>query len=117
MGRQQLPPQIKKVDATDRKTGKSVVRYQLTVDAGKSAVGKRRQVRRRYGSEREAREALAKITGGVVDGTFVARSVLTVEEACEDWLAGMHNIEPTTRAAYTHSSLYVIGTETCRFSS
>ncbi|MGO9182675.1 tyrosine-type recombinase/integrase [Mycobacterium sp.] len=103
MTRQQLPPQIKKVDVTDRTTGKRVVRYQLTVDAGKSADGRRRQVRRRYPSEREARQALAKITGGVVDGTFVARSVLTIEQACRDWLAGMHDIEPTTRAAYTHA--------------
>jgi integrase len=101
--RQQLPPQIKKVDVTDRKTGKRVVRYQLTVDAGKSAIGGRRQVRRRYASEREARNALAKITGGALDGTFVARSALTIEQACRDWLAGMHDIEPTTRAAYTHA--------------
>jgi hypothetical protein len=66
MTRQQLPPQIKKVDVADRKTGKGkrVVRYQLTVDAGKSADGRRRQVRRRYASEREARDALAKISAG-----------------------------------------------------
>ena len=34
MGRQQLPPQIRKLDVADRKTGKTIVRYQLTVDAG-----------------------------------------------------------------------------------
>jgi integrase len=79
------------------------VRYQLTVDAGKSADGKRRQVRRRYVSEREACNALAKISGGAVDGTFVARSALTIERACQEWLAGMHDIEPTTRAAYIHA--------------
>ncbi|WP_224112156.1 tyrosine-type recombinase/integrase [Mycobacterium avium] len=87
----------------DRRTGKSVVRYQVTVDAGKAADGRRRQVRRRYRTENEAREGLAKITGGVVEGSFVARSALTVEQACRDWLAGMHDIEPTTRAAYTHA--------------
>lgn len=103
MSRQQLPPQIKKVTVTDRKTGKRVVRYQLTVDAGKSGDGKRRQVRRRYASERQARKALAEITGGVIDGTFVARSAVTIEQVCRDWLAGMHDIEPTTRAAYTHA--------------
>src|SRR5271156_7100402 len=86
--RQQLPPQIKKIDVTDRKTGKRVVRYQLTVDAGKSADGRRRQVRRRYASEREARQALAKITGGAVGGTFVARSALTIEQGCRDGLLG-----------------------------
>lgn len=103
MTRQQLPPQIRKVEIHDRKTGRTVGRYQLAVDAGKSVDGRHRQVRRRYSSEREARDALAKITGGVVDGTFVARSVLTIEQACRHWLAGMHDIEPTTRAAYTHA--------------
>jgi len=34
MARQQLPPQIKKIKGGDRKTGKSVVRYQVTVDTG-----------------------------------------------------------------------------------
>ncbi|MGV7524069.1 Arm DNA-binding domain-containing protein [Mycobacterium kansasii] len=81
MSRQQLQPQIRKVEVVDRSTGKRAVRYQVTVDSGKSADGKRRQVRRRYASEREARDALAKITGGVVDGTFVARSALTIEQA------------------------------------
>lgn len=32
--RQQLPPQIKKITIKDRSTGKDVVRYQVTVDAG-----------------------------------------------------------------------------------
>ena len=103
MGRQQLPPQIKKVEVLDRTSGKTVVRYQVTVDAGKGPSGRRQQVRRRYPTEREARKALAEITGGVVDGTFVVRSVLTVEQSCKEWLAGMHGIEPTTRAAYQHA--------------
>jgi len=34
MARQQRPPQIKKITITDRKTGKSLVRYQITVDTG-----------------------------------------------------------------------------------
>jgi hypothetical protein len=32
LGRNQLPPQIKKVEVLDRRTGKAVLRYQLTVD-------------------------------------------------------------------------------------
>lgn len=44
--RQQLPPQIKKIAVTDRSTGKSVVRYELAVDAGVNPEsGKRRQIR------------------------------------------------------------------------
>jgi integrase len=104
MSRQQLPPQIKKVTVADRKTGKPVVRYQVTVDAGTNpASGKRQQVRRRYATERLARDSLAEIQNGVTTGTFVSRSTLTVEQACADWLAGRHSIRPTTRAAYEHA--------------
>ncbi len=91
------------VHDSDRKTGKTFVRYQVTADAGKGADGKRRKVRRRYATERDARNSLAEITGGVVDGTFVARSSLTIEQICADWLAGMDGIEPTTRAAYENA--------------
>ena len=46
--RQQLPPQIRKIEVKDRSSGKPVTRYQVTMDAGQDpATGKRRQVRRR----------------------------------------------------------------------
>jgi hypothetical protein len=45
MSRRQLPPQIKKIEVVDRTTGKTVVRYQLTADAGVNHdAGKRQQV-------------------------------------------------------------------------
>ena len=63
MGRQQLPPQIKKIEVIDRKTGKTVVRYRLAASAGVNVeTGKRQQVLRHYATEREARAALAEIT-------------------------------------------------------
>ena len=75
MSRQQLPPQIKKIEVTDRKAGKTVVRYQVTVDAGiNTETGKRQQVRRRYGTEKLAREALAEIAQqAAIDASFRAR--------------------------------------------
>jgi integrase len=104
MSRQQLPPQIKKIEVVDRKAGKKVVRYELTVDAGTNPeTGKRQQIRRRYATERLARDALAEIQNDTATGTFVSRSTLTVDRACADWLAGRHSIRPTTRAAYEHS--------------
>jgi integrase len=104
MSRRQLPPQIKKIEVVDRKTGKTVVRYRLAASAGVNAeTGKRQQVLRHYATEREARAALAEITDAATKGTFVSRSTLTVERACADWLAGRHSIRPTTRAAYEHS--------------
>jgi integrase len=95
--RQQLPPQIKKMSVKDRATGKTVVRYQVTVDAGHDPeTGRRRQVRRRFVTEKEARDELASLQGGVNAGTYVHTSKLTVDQACEGWLASKHSLKPST---------------------
>jgi integrase len=95
--RQQLPPQIKKVVVRDRSTGKSVVRYQLTVDAGHDPEsGRRRQVRRRFATEANARTELAALQAGVAAGTYVHASRLTMKEACESWLLSKHALKPST---------------------
>jgi integrase len=79
MTRQQLPPQIKKITVADRRTGKPVVRYQVTVDTGTNQqTGRRQQARRRYTTEREARTALAEIADAAAKGQFVSRSSVTV---------------------------------------
>lgn len=99
MGRQQLPPQIKKVVVRDRKTGKSVVRYQLTVDAGVNGeTGRRQQVRRRYATERLARDALAEVTDAAREGTFVPKRSTTVREVCENYVKGRHKLRATSKA-------------------
>src|ERR1700677_1910696 len=99
MSRNQLPPQIKKIEVLERKTGKPVVRYQLRVDGGvNAATGQRQQVKRRYATEREARDALAKISDQASQDTFVARSAITIEKACKDYLAGRHNLRESARA-------------------
>jgi integrase len=99
MSRQQLPPQIRKVEVLDRKSGKTVVRYELRADGGLDPVtGQRRQVKRRYDSEKAARAALAEIGDQAVKGTFVARAALTVEQICADYLIGRHNLRQTSSA-------------------
>jgi integrase len=104
MGRQQLPPQIKKIDVLDRRTGKTVVRYQVTLDAGENPeTGKRHQVRRRYGTEKQARDALAEIGQQAAADMFVPRKAVTVEELCADWLTSLHNARPTTLNAYRYA--------------
>jgi len=97
--RRQLPPQIRRVELAQRAGSKPVFRYQLTVDTG-TADGKRKQLRRRYRTEKEARAALAEIQGQVASGTYVQPSTLTVEQACTDWLRSRHKIRPTTAAGY-----------------
>jgi integrase len=99
--RRQLPPQIKKISVKDRSSGKSVVRYQVTVDSGQDAVsGKRRQVRRRFTTEASARAELATLLAGVVAGTYVHASKLTVDQACEAWLLSKHSLKPSTLAGH-----------------
>jgi integrase len=97
MSRQQLPPQIKKISAKDRGTGKAVIRYQLVVDTGTNPdTGKRRQIRRRFTTEAEARAELAKVQGAVTAGVYVHTSKLTVDQACDAWLASKHSLKPST---------------------
>lgn len=99
--RRQLPPQIRRVELARRAGNKPVVRYQLTVDTG-IVEGKRQQFRRRYRTEKEARAALAEIQGPVNAGSYVQPSMLTVEQACADWLQSRHKIRPTTAAGYEY---------------
>jgi integrase len=99
--RQQLPPQIKKVQVTDRRIGKTVLRYELTVDAGRDPEsGKRRQIRRRYATEAAARAELASVQAGVTAGTYVHSSRLTMDQACGAWLASKHSLKESTLAGH-----------------
>lgn len=101
--RQQLPPQIKKIELATRVKGKPAVRYQLTVDTGVDPeTGRRKQFRKRFKTEDAARDELSKILSNVAQGTHVHDSSLTVDNACANWLAG-RRIRPTTLAAYTHA--------------
>lgn len=83
----------------DRKTGKSVVRYQVTVDTGiDQQTGRRQQARRRYATEREARTALAEIADSTAKGQFVSRSSVTVDTMCTEYLAGRHNLRASSKS-------------------
>jgi integrase len=101
MTRNQLPPQIKKVSVTDRKTGKTVARYELRADGGVNpATGQRQQVKRRFDTEKQARDALSRIGNQAVTGAFVARKSITVDTLCEDWLNSLHHARATTVTHY-----------------
>lgn len=108
MPRAQLPPQIRKITIRDRKTGKSLTRYQVTVDTGTRTVVKknadgttgtvtrRTQTRRRYATESEARIALAETINSVNNGVYVHTSQLTLQAAIETWLESKHSLKPST---------------------
>ncbi len=109
--RQQLPPQIKKISVTDRATGKPDVRYQVTADAGVDPeTKKRKQIRRRFTTEKAARDELAAVQGGVKAGTYVHRSAATVDDVCEAWLLSRHNLKASTIAGH-RSKLKVLRAE------
>ncbi|MCV7230390.1 site-specific integrase [Mycolicibacterium komossense] len=93
--RRQLPPQIKRIELADRASGRPVIRYQLTVDVG-LVDGKRKQLRKRFATEREARDALDAVRGDVAKGTYVHPSKVTLADACESWLAAKHGLKPST---------------------
>jgi integrase len=84
--------------------GKFVVRYQVTVDAGRNPQSrKRQQVRRRYTTEKQARDSLAEITQQASTDAFVPRKAVTVDDLCKEWLASLHNARATTVNAYRYS--------------
>jgi integrase len=53
-------------------------------------------VRRRFATEKAARDELASVQGGVTTGTYVHASKLTAEQACEAWLMAKHALKPST---------------------
>ncbi|MBB3038991.1 tyrosine-type recombinase/integrase [Hoyosella altamirensis] len=96
MARQQLPPQIRKITVTDRRTSKKVPRYQVTVDTGTNDEGRRKQTRKRFTTEKDARDYLASTQAAVAAGTYVSRSKRTVRQAIDEWLASKHNLKAST---------------------
>lgn len=88
---------FKKVQVRNRTSGKAETRYEVLTDAGKDPVtGKRRQVRRRFKTEKEARAALSEVRSEAAKGTFVARKTLTVADAVDAYLAARHNLRATS---------------------
>ncbi len=74
-------------------------RWEVRTDVGEPD-GTRRQVRRRYRTERDARRADAKTVTQVAEGTFVARHEQTVAAFLTDWVDGRIDLRSTTRHHY-----------------
>jgi len=101
MARQQLPPQIKKIELDRKERGKPVVRYQLTVDVGVDPItGKRKQIRRRFETEAKARAELAKVQGDVGRRTYVHDRATTVADVIDNYLTSKHALKPSTAHGY-----------------
>ncbi|MFC9786475.1 tyrosine-type recombinase/integrase [Rhodococcus sp. NPDC127528] len=99
--RQQLPPQIRKIELATRERGKPAVRYQVTVDTGVDPEsGRRKQHRRRFRTEEHARSELARIQSEVASGTHVHARTITVSEVIDGWLLSKHSLKPSTAHGY-----------------
>ena len=99
MPRQQLPNGIKRIELSSRKNGRPSVRYEVVVDVG-MVDGKRHQSRKRFKTEQEARNHLARAIDQRASGTYVSKRRDTVEDVCEEWLRGRSGIKPTTLRGY-----------------
>lgn len=108
MSRNQLPPQIRKIELSSRHNGRPEVRYEVRVDLGTDAHGSRRQSRKRYATEAQARAALATTSGQVANGTYVLPQGDTVREVVDRWLLGRSGITASTLAGYRDYSQPVI---------
>jgi len=51
-------------------------------------------------TEKEARDALDGVRGEVAKGTYVHPSIVTVEDACANWLMSRHGIKPKSKSGY-----------------
>lgn len=101
MARQQLPPQIKKIELGRIERGKPVIRYQLTVDVGVDPeTGKRKQIRKRFPTESAARDELARVQATVKAGTYIHDRGVTVAEVIDNYLTSKHALKPSTASGY-----------------
>jgi integrase len=103
--RRQLPPQIRRIELASLAKGKHVI--QLTVDVG-IVDAKGKQIQRRYATEQQSRDELAKIRGGLVKGTCVRPRSVSVATVVNWGLSGPAGREATTAAVNRHYTTRVI---------
>jgi integrase len=80
------------------KNGK--VSWEFRADIGVKPDGSRDRRRFTFRTQAEARDELRRITTEVTKGTYVKRSDLTVDQACDQWLAGRRGIRAVTLYGY-----------------
>lgn len=82
------------------KTGS--VTYEFRADVGSKPDGTRDRRRFTFRTLTEARREYRRITSEVAANTYTRKSAITVDEACDDWLAGRRGIRRVTLQGYTH---------------
>ena len=77
-----------------------VVSYWFQIDVGTKPDGTRDRRKFSYPPKAEARKALRRIATEVSSGTYSKPTAITVNEACDDWLAGRRGIRRVTLYSY-----------------
>lgn len=77
------------------------MRYQLTVDTGiDPGTGRRKQLRKRFATEDEARAELSRVQNEVAQGVHVHARKATVADIIDGWLLSKHSLKPSTANGY-----------------
>ncbi|MED5812938.1 tyrosine-type recombinase/integrase [Mycolicibacterium sp. 050232] len=76
------------------------VTYWFQVDVGTKPDGSRDRRKFTYRTKAEARKELRRITTEVAAGTYAKPSTMTVDQACDVWLAGRRRIRKVTVYSY-----------------
>jgi integrase len=85
---------------TKRTAKTGAVSYTFQADVGTKPDGSRDRRRFTYRTYAEARKELRRITSEVAAGTYTRGSAITVDEACDAWLAGRRGIRQVTLEGY-----------------
>ena len=76
------------------------VSYEFRADLGAKPDGSRDRRRFTYRTLAEARKELRRITSEVAAGTYNRPTAISVDEACDEWLAGRRGIRRVTLYSY-----------------
>ena len=86
-----------------KRTAKNgTVSYEFRANVGSKPNGPETRRRFTYRTLAEAKREYRRITTEVAAGTYARKSTITVDEACDEWLAGRRGIRSVTLQGYTH---------------
>jgi hypothetical protein len=85
---------------TKRTAKNGTVSYEFRADVGVKPDGSRDRRRFTFRTYAEARREYRKISSEVAAGTYTAPTDITVDEACDAWLAGRRGIRQVTLYSY-----------------
>ena len=85
---------------TKRTAKNGTVSYEFRADVGVKPGGSRDRRRFTFRTYAEARREYRKISSEVAAGAYIARTNITVDEACDAWLAGRRGIRQVTLYSY-----------------